>query len=181
LLRIIAGEFRGRRIRVPPVEGLRPTGERVREALFSILGERLSAARVLDAYAGSGALGLEALSRGAAHVTFVEADPRAVEEIERNVATLAVAARCRVVRGRVLDLLGRATLSGPFDLILADPPWQAGEGRPLLARIGTAGVVAPDGLVVVERAARDEPPPAEPLRLVRSARYGDTALDFFSP
>ena len=139
MLRIVAGEFRGRRIAVPSVPGLRPTGERVREALFSILAERPVGARVLDAYAGSGALGFEALSRGAAHVVFVESDPRAARGLEQTAAALGVADRCCVLRGRVDEVLGRGAARGPFDLILADPPWRAGEGPSLVVRAGREG------------------------------------------
>lgn len=184
MLRIIAGELRGRRIRVARVDGLRPTGERVREALFSILGDRVRHARVLDAYAGSGALGFEALSRGAASVVFIESAPAAVRELTRSADHLGVAARTSVLRGRTLELLGsdgHRAVRGPFDLVFADPPWTAQEGSAVVLGVGQPGVLAGDGLLILERSARESTPETTGLLApVRTARYGDTALDFFA-
>jgi 16S rRNA (guanine966-N2)-methyltransferase len=181
-LRIVAGELRGRRIRVPEVAGLRPTGERVREALFAILGARVVGATVLDLYAGTGALGFEALSRGAARVVFIEAAPRLVEQLGATAAALGVAGRCTIVPGQVLRLLGAGAAAGSFQIIVADPPWDSDEPGGLLPRVGERCCLAPGGVLVLERFARRQAPPApEGLLPVRSARYGDTALDFFEP
>jgi 16S rRNA (guanine966-N2)-methyltransferase len=175
--RIVAGRAGGRRLKVPP-QGTRPTSERVREALFNALeaaGE-LRDARVLDLYAGSGALGLEALSRGAADAVFVEADRRAAQVLRRNVAELALGGS--VLAGQVDSVLAQAA-GKPFDLVLADPPY-AVDGTRLgvtLAALAAGGWIAENGLVIVERAQRDGEPdwPAgfEPLRVMR---HGDTAL-----
>lgn len=146
-MRIIAGEFGSRRLVVPSGDAVRPTSDRAREALFAALGD-VSDARVLDLFAGSGALGLEALSRGADHAVFCERSPRALAALEANIATLGVEGRCTVVRGdalRRLDVLGDA-----FDVILLDPPYADWPrlGPRLAARIG--GLLAPGGRVVAE-------------------------------
>jgi 16S rRNA (guanine966-N2)-methyltransferase len=171
--RIVAGSAGGRRLAVPP-SGTRPTAERVREALFNALvaGYGLDGARVLDLYAGSGALGLEALSRGAASATFVESDRRALDVLRRNAATVGLAGAV-VVAGAVESVLaGRAAT--PFDVIIADPPYREPVDE-LLALVVRGGWLAPDGVLVLERANRDgvPSPPAE-LALIRSRRYGDT-------
>ena len=178
-IRIIAGSLRGRSIQVPEGGGVRPTADRVREALFSILADRVPGARVLDPFAGSGALGLEAISRGAARAVLVEADRRAVAVIRDNVALLAVEDRVRVVHSDVFLALERGELPGPWDLILVDPPYGGRSGSRLLRSLVAAGSLAPEAVVVVESEATD-PVPEWPTPLVagRRARYGRVALDF---
>jgi len=180
-LRIIAGEFKGRRIRIAAGAPTRPTAERVREALFSILGPGLPGARVLDAYSGSGALGFEALSRGAREVVFVDADPRAVRGLRSTAEALGAGDRCVVARGAVSDTLGSGTVVGPFDLILADPPYASEERGGFLRLIVERGLLAPTGRVVIERDHRAAPadPDRPGLRLARSERYGRCTLDFY--
>jgi 16S rRNA (guanine966-N2)-methyltransferase len=180
-LRIIAGELRGRRLLVPETPGVRPTGDRVREALFSILGGHLAGGRVLDAFAGSGALGFEALSRGMDAAEFVEADREAAETVRANAAALGVAARCRVHHGDVLRLLRRGALPGPFALVLADAPWTEEVLPSFLTALAEGAGLAPGATIVVERDARRSTPPSPAgLRHVRTAGYGRTALDFFA-
>jgi 16S rRNA (guanine966-N2)-methyltransferase len=176
-LRIIAGDQRGRRIAVPRGVSVRPTADRVREALFSILGTAVQDARVLDAYAGSGALGFEALSRGAAGATFLEADHRALRTIEASAEQLGLAGRCEFRHGRVVDLLRRGSIAGSYDLVLADPPYEAGEGGAFLVLV--VGVLVEGGTVVLERDARHEASAAPGLDLARTARYGRCCLDFY--
>jgi len=177
--RIIAGRAGGRRLTVPEGEVTRPTSDRVREALFSTLGSLtdLDDARVLDLYAGSGALGLEALSRGAAHVTFVERDRRALTCLRANIA----ATRLGPTTVRADDaarVLARAP-EHPVDLVLADPPYltPADRVRAVLDRGLASGWLADGGLVVVERSAR-APHPRWPaaLRVLQHREYGDTRL-----
>src|SRR3982750_4590828 len=120
-MRVIAGRFKGRRLKTPTWDGLRPTSDKRRETLFNILASRVEGARVLDGFAGTGAIGIEALSRGAAHVTFVEQDSRAVALIEANLALCGVAADYNVRRGEVLATLRQQDAA--FDLILLDPPY----------------------------------------------------------
>ena len=179
-LRIVAGELKGRRVFAPDVAGLRPTGNKAREALFSILGARVSGAEILDAYAGSGALGLEALSRGARSVTFVEADRRVLGALRSNVRDLDVEDRARVVSGRTEMLLRQGRLPGPFDLAFADPPWEGDAGPGFLIALDEAGA-CPTGTVVLERdAKRASADDIGAWRRVRTARYGRTCFDFYA-
>ena len=172
MLRIIGGRHRGRRLRFPAGVAIRPTPDRVRETLFNWLQPRIVGARVLDLFAGSGALGLEALSRGAAAVTLVEKDPRAVATIRANVAVVDVPG-AHVVSAPVARYL--AGEPSPFDVVLADPPYDdpVDELLTVLAKGWAADVV------VVERARRTPAPawPA-PLRPWKERTYGDTVLHF---
>lgn len=153
-MRIIAGEWRGRPLTAPAGQGTRPTADRTRETLFSMLASRLGSfegLRVADLYAGSGALGLEALSRGAAHATFVEKDPGALAAIRANVATLKAGDRVEI------RPLSAATLppAQPFDLLFADPPYAPGSGTAVVEHVGRAGWVGKGGWLAVETAADD--------------------------
>ncbi len=153
-MRIIAGKWRGRALAAPPGDATRPTADRVREALFSMLTSRLGSfegLRVLDGFAGTGALGLEALSRGAAHCTFVERDGAAVKVLKANVAKMGADA---AVLTTPVENLGLA--HAPCDLILLDPPYGEGLGDVALARLVAQGWVAPHALVSVETAKKDE-------------------------
>ena len=159
-MRIIAGEWRGRPIEVPPGRTTRPTSDRARETLFSMLASRLGSfdgLRVADLYAGSGALGLEALSRGAASATFVESDAAAAAAIRRNAEKLGAAGRIRVIIGSALSL----PRSGPFDLIFADPPYSAGSGTAVTKAIAEVGWLASGGWLSVETAKGEAVDPGD--------------------
>lgn len=174
-MRIIAGTLKGRRIAAPTWDGLRPTSDKLRETLFNVLAPRMDGARFLDGYAGTGAIGLEALSRGAAHVTFVETDPRAGRLIAENVQRCGVADGYTIVRGGLVETARRRSL-GPFDLVFLDPPY-ADAGTPDALRVALEWL-EPSGLLILEHAARDpvdDPPGA---RRVRDLRSGDSALAF---
>ena len=148
-MRIIAGEWRGRRIDAPPGMDTRPTADRVRETLFSMLASRLGSfeeLRVADLFAGSGALGLEALSRGAAHATFVESDAGAGRIIRANAERLGASDRIRLLSGSALAL----PKSEPFDLIFADPPYAPGSGSAVAEAVERAGWLAPGGWMIIE-------------------------------
>ncbi|MFM9978584.1 MAG: 16S rRNA (guanine(966)-N(2))-methyltransferase RsmD [Sphingomonadaceae bacterium] len=151
-MRIIAGDWRGRPLGAPKGTETRPTADRTREALFSMLTSRLGTfdgLRVADLFAGSGALGLEALSRGAAHCTFVEQDGAALDALRANVAKLGAIQRCDI---RAQSVLALPPASTPFDLILLDPPYRTGAGVVALERCLRLGWIAPGALVSVETA-----------------------------
>ncbi len=168
-MRIIAGEWGGRRIRAPRGRGVRPTTDRVREAWMSALAPRLAGARVVDLFAGSGALGLEALSRGAASVEFVERARDALDALEANVALLGAGDRVRVVRDDVFRYLARLP-DGSFDLALADPPYEHGHA----ARVLEWALAHPfAGELWVEHHTRE---PLPDLPGLRHRRYGDSTL-----
>ena len=171
--RVIAGRYGGRRLQAPAGAATRPTSDRVREALFSILGARVHDARVLDLFAGSGALGLEALSRGARHVTFVDSGPAALAALRANLAALG--AEADVVRSDALRWLRAASRGArQYDLVFLDPPYRraAELGAPLSDSL--PAVLAPGALVVAESDRR------APLELTITAnderRYGDTLI-----
>ena len=174
-MRIVAGAARGRRLASPP-DAVRPTSDRVREALFSSLASRVPGASVLDGFAGTGALGLEAASRGAAHVTCVERDRRALVALDTNVATVGSEA-VEVVRADLLQRVTGALPGAPFDVVLLDPPYALAEDvlAGLLADL--VGHLAADATVVVERAAA-APALRWPatLRADEPRRYGSTRL-----
>lgn len=154
-MRIVAGEWRGRAIKAPAGETTRPTADRTRETLFNMLASRLGSFEglsVADLFAGSGALGLEALSRGCASCLFVEEDKRAVETIRANIATLGAAPRCSVQQASVMRL-GPAKL--PHDLILLDPPYGSGAGAVALDRLVRLGWVGPATWISLETAAKE--------------------------
>ena len=181
-MRIIAGEWRGRLIEAPPGRATRPTADRVRETLFSMLTSRLGSfddLAVADLFAGSGALGFEALSRGAAAATFVEQDPKAVAAIRRNADRLGGAQRVRILGGSALAL----PPAGPFDLVFADPPYGEGSGSAAVQAVTKAGWLAPGGWMSVEtsRAEILDPGPLilETVRDVSRARL--TLLRLSSP
>lgn len=176
-MRIIGGTHRGRRLLTPRWDGLRPTSDRLRETLFDILGPCVEGARVLDGCAGTGAVGLEALSRGAAHALFVDRDPRAVALIRRNAEACGVADHCTVRRG-ALPAAFRRVAPGAFDLILLDPPYGAPDLGSMLA--AAAVRLDPGGRLVVEHARRVEPPVPPVLEARRSVRAGDSALRFYA-
>jgi len=174
LIRIVAGEFRGRRLGVGP--GVRPTTERAREALFSILGDRVRDARVLDAAAGSGALGFEALSRGAASAVFVEADRRVARVIDANVALVGAGDRAAVVVRTVAGFLRIDRPTG-FDLVFFDPPW----AEPVASELdGLWRAVSPGGIFVLERGSGGADPWPEAPRTPTTRRYGTTTLYLYS-
>ncbi|QKE84226.1 16S rRNA (guanine(966)-N(2))-methyltransferase RsmD [Arthrobacter sp. NEB 688] len=181
MTRIIAGTRGGRTLRTPPGSGTRPTSDRVREALFSALEARdaLRGGHVLDLYAGSGALGLEAMSRGARSCVLVESDRRAASVVAANVASLALTG-VRVVPTTVsAALAGQPGAEGPADLVFIDPPYDVGEEAlgTVLDRL-VDGWLAADGLVVVERSSRS-PEPAWPTGLERVGKprkYGETTV-----
>jgi 16S rRNA (guanine966-N2)-methyltransferase len=177
-MRVIAGSLKGRRLQTPAWDGLRPTSDKLRETLFNILAPRVAGARVLDAYAGTGAIGIEALSRGAAHVTFVERDRRAQALVEENLAHCGLSPDAYVIIrasvGRALDDLHAAS----FDIMIFDPPYDEQVDAVLAA---AAERLAPGGVLVFEHARRrPSPDRVGALRRSRVVTSGDSALALYT-
>jgi 16S rRNA (guanine966-N2)-methyltransferase len=170
-VRVVAGELRGRKLVAPPGDATRPTADRVREALFSILGD-ISGLRVLDLYAGSGALGIEALSRGAAAAVFVDSSQAAVTAIRRNLSELGLEAP--VQRRDALAYLAAAADGDPYDLVFADPPYDSAlrVGPDLAERLPP--ILSEDAVIVTESNKRA--PLELPFPLLRERSYGDTRI-----
>ena len=168
--------LKGRRLKTPAWDGLRPTSDKLRETLFNILAPRIAGARVLDGYAGTGAIGIEAISRGAAHVTFVERDRRAQALIADNLVHCGIADGYAIIRASAdrafADLAGAASV---FDIIVLDPPYDE------RAAFTVASLVAPDGVLVLEHASRSQAPDViGPLAHTRDVVSGDSALSFYA-
>jgi 16S rRNA (guanine966-N2)-methyltransferase len=177
-MRLSGGELRSRRIPVPPGRAIRPTPGRVREALFSILGSRIPGARVLDLYAGSGAVGFEALSRGAAHVTFVESHAPSAARIRGLARDFGVTGRTAVVAVPA-ERAARA-VGDPYDIVYADPPYASPPPERAFTSLRESGAIGPSTLVIYEH-RRGTPSVIAGLRSVRLARYGEVALEFMEP
>ncbi len=181
-MRIVAGKYRGRRLNAPEGRDTRPTSDRAREALFNILaGGRYSAgvspipgAQVLDAFAGTGALGLEALSRGAEHIFFIEQAAPALQALRANIKALAAQAACRLLASDVLH--PPPSPRGPMDLVLLDPPYDKGLLTPALAALADKGWIGARTLVVAEVMQREETVLPEGFTLLEARRYGKAKL-----
>ncbi|HZX95658.1 MAG TPA: 16S rRNA (guanine(966)-N(2))-methyltransferase RsmD [Myxococcales bacterium] len=179
-MRIVGGEARGRGLRAVPGTATRPTADRVRQSLFDALGQRMDGLAVLDLYAGTGALALEALSRGAARATLVESDARACGVIFHNLAALRYEDRARVLRATLPEAL--AQLRGEkFDLVFSDPPYASRGSGAMLEALRENGLLAAGARLVLEMDRR-EPAPAPPsgLQLADERRYGDTLVRIYS-
>ena len=183
-MRIVAGEFRGRALAAPPGERTRPTSDRARQAIFNILEHApwspgLRDARVIDLFAGSGALGFEALSRGAAFCLFVETDEAARGAIRETVEAFSLFGRTRVHRRDAADLGVRPGSDGPaFDLAFLDPPYGKGLGETALARLASGGWLAPGAAVVFERGVDEPPFPVSGFEALDARDYGAARVHF---
>jgi len=180
-MRVVAGELRSRRLHTVAGRETRPTSDRARAGLYDWLGPRVDGLRVLDLFAGTGALGIEALSRGAREAVFVERARGALRVLHRNLDELGLQERARVIEADLSrGLRPLVAKLGRFGLVLADPPYAAGAREPLFRDEAFADLVEPDGVVVIERSARDEAgSPATRLRLRGTKRYGETAFDWW--
>lgn len=175
-MRVIAGRLGGRRLVAPPGTSTRPTSDRVREALFSILAA-VGGARVLDLYAGTGALGIEALSRGAAHVVFVEAAPRTTAVLKKNLEALGLESESKVLSQRVDRAIEAVVQAGPYDLVLVDPPYaDILAAAAALGELGARGAFGADARIVIEHATSAPPPSISGVDVVSERRYGDTGV-----
>jgi len=180
-MRVIAGSHRGRRLSGPQGTVLRPTSDKVREALFSILGTQVSGGRFLDLYAGTGAVGIEALSRGASAVTFVESDPKAVQLLQKNLRTCQLLDRAQICEGQAAAFLERTDWwGGPYDVLFADPPYSALDELDILIHAWRPGLLSERAVVIIEQDSRTELPASiDHAALVRRYVYGDTALHLY--
>jgi 16S rRNA (guanine966-N2)-methyltransferase len=176
-MRIIAGANRGRVLKAPTWTGLRPTSDKLRETLFNIVAPQIDNSRVLDCFAGTGAIALEALSRGAAGAVCIDSDRRAIQLIEENRERCGETDRCAIIRGTVEHVLRAPHPGGPFDLIVLDPPYDFVHMEQALT--GAAAQRAPDAVVVLEHASRVAPPQPAGLTVVRTVRSGDSSLTFY--
>ena len=177
-MRIIAGTNKGRTLKAPSWSGLRPTSDKLRETLFNILASRMEGARVLDVFAGTGAIALEALSRGAVSATCIENNRRSAELIEENRKRCREENRCAIIRDAAERALVGPVAGGPFDIVVLDPPYDYAELETVVAN--AARQRAAEGLLVLEHAARVAPPAPAGLRPARTVKSGDSALTFYT-
>jgi 16S rRNA (guanine966-N2)-methyltransferase len=178
-VRVIGGSLKGRRLKPPSWAGLRPTSDRLRETVFDILADRVRNTRVLDGYAGTGALGIEAVSRGARSVVFVESDRRAAALIAENAAHCGIADQCVIIPTRFDRALASLRRGEPFDIVLLDPPYALGD-EPDTILVSVAGLVAANGLLMLEHSHRGLVPDAPgPLVRTRTVVAGDSALSWY--
>jgi 16S rRNA (guanine966-N2)-methyltransferase len=187
-MRILAGDHRGRRFKSVPKElPVKPISSRIKKSLFDILRPRLEGARFLDLYAGTGSVGLEALSRGAVFAFFVDRDKRCLAVIDENLKTLGFASKARTCFGDVrqdLSWVGYRAGTSAFDLVFLGPPYRDDEDRPLaystesLARVAEAGLLADGGMIMLQHHVKEEVALPAGLERLRREKYGDTFIDF---
>lgn len=180
-MRITAGEHRGRRLQSPTGLRTRPTSDRLRQAIFNVVGPRVAGARVLDLFAGTGALGLEALSRGAAEATFVERDRPALTSLRANLAVLGLSARARIVAQDALVALAGLTQAGErFDCVFLDPPYGGDAARRCVETLAPGAILSENALLVVQAFHKTElPERIGTLRRAWQRRYGETRLSLY--
>jgi 16S rRNA (guanine(966)-N(2))-methyltransferase RsmD len=181
-MRVVAGRLRGRALKAPPGDRTRPTGARVKEALFSILAD-VQGFGVLDLYAGSGALGIEALSRGAARAVFVEEARPALACLRENLSALGLVGEAQVIASRVQSARSALARHGPFDLVLCDPPWRDLPSALIeLEALARSGLFAPEARIALEHSAKDplSLPPTSNLLIHDTRMWGDTAITFLT-
>ena len=177
-MRIITGKYKGRKLYTPKDRHVRPTSDRVKEAIFSMLGEAIMDNRVLDLFAGTGSLGLESLSRGASHCVFVDNNRESIQLIKDNIAHLGAARESTVISGDYRIALNQ--MKDPFDLIFMDPPYHVEEIEDILLTIDKKGLLKEKGAIVVERDHRHTlPEEIGSYRTVKSKKYGMTRITFY--
>lgn len=185
-MRIVAGTFRGRQLVAPKGQSTRPTADRTRQALYNVLEHApwtiaLQGARVIDGFAGSGALGLEAISRGGAYCLFLDHSAAARDAIAANVAALKLSERTRIDRRDPTTLSARSNAEGPpFDLVFLDPPYGQGLGEAALARLASGGWLATEALAVLERGIADPSPTPTGFQLLDERVWGAARVSFLS-
>ncbi|MDP2807109.1 MAG: 16S rRNA (guanine(966)-N(2))-methyltransferase RsmD [bacterium] len=179
MLKIIAGEYRGRILKTPAGKQVRPSSGLLRGVIFNVLGDFVAGKKVLDIYAGSGALGIEALSRGAAEVTLVEADRSTAGLISQNLEMLKVQNNAKVIIQNVLDFMAAA--GEQYDLILADPPYLANVSSQILDMAAKHGLLAPDGILVIQHHRAEKiVPETQGLALWKCKKHGKSSVEFYT-
>lgn len=180
-MRIIAGEYRGRRIKHPQNKEIRPTKDRVREAVFSMIAEKVPGSRVLDLFAGSGAYGLEALSRGAKSCIFVEENRDACRVIQDNIDSLSLSERTQIAQEDVFYAAESLSENGEkFDLVFSDPPYKTGLAKKTLNSIYHYDILNPAGLLILEHYRTEETPKTEgSVSIVKQKTYGDISISIY--
>lgn len=181
-MRIISGEFRNREIKMPNSRDVRPTSQKVRKAIFDVLSGEIAGKKVLDLFSGSGALGFEALSLGAEHITFVEKKQISIKTIYENTALLGVQDKCRVISRDALETLDKLHIQkSGFDLVFADPPYIGGLAKKCLLKISSCDILLSPAIVVIEHYKKDElPTESNDLKLWQLKNYGDTLVSFYT-
>ena len=179
-MRVISGTLKGRRLIAPDGRATRPTADRIKESVFNILAGSLIDRRVLDLYAGTGALGIEALSRGAASAVFIDQAKTALAALRRNLVSLKLEDRARIIRWNILNNLNcLAAIDQQPDLVFMDPPYEANAVAPTLTALVSCGALAPGALIVIEHSVRETfTPPFDRLRLSDQRRFGKTLVSF---
>ena len=180
-MRVVAGSARGRKLKAPRGMETRPTADRVKESIFNVLSSRLIATRVLDLFAGTGSLGIEALSRGADHAVFVEDNPRVIQIIRENVEAAGFVEKATVLRREAIGAIAEFQRSGEkFDLAFADPPYQKGWVSRVMQAMAAGPILAPGGVLVLEHTRREPAPQlVGALVLSRQLTYGDTVVSLY--
>ena len=181
-MKVIAGIYKGRQLLGPQGHSLRPTPNKVKEALFSIIGTRISQARVADLYSGTGAIGIEALSRGADHVTFVDSNKQALALLRKNLALCKLSSQAAIHQLFVETFLQKSTLqASPFDLVFADPPYTLDANKELLPSLASSVTIHAQSLVILEHSSKATVSHSiKQLSLQRQYQYGDTTLSVFT-
>lgn len=184
-MKVLTGRLKGREIRFKPMPGVRPTADKIRKAMIDTLRPKLAGARVLDLFAGSGAIGFEAVSNGAASVLFVESDRDRARSISDTAAALGLEEVCPVEREDAFRAVARLAAEGrAYDLIFADPPYRSGDAARIVGALMGSKLLAPDGILVVECAAEEKVPspdaPAGPLRMLRAREYGGSKVVYLA-
>jgi len=178
-LRVISGTLKGRRLVCPPGLTTRPTADRTKESIFNILSGRFQGKRVLDLFAGTGALGIEALSRGAAFAVFIDQGRASMDTIQRNIRALGLEAHCRTVRWNIRKNLNCLRSTQPFDLVFMDPPYATDSVTPVLTSLAACGALCPGGRIVIEHNDRERIVlPTNRLELTDQRRFGKTLVSF---
>jgi 16S rRNA (guanine(966)-N(2))-methyltransferase RsmD len=180
-MRVIAGKYKSRLLDYPHIKSVRPTMDRVKESVFNVLGDSVEGGRVLDLFAGSGSLGIEALSRGAASVVFVESHPVAIGVLRKNIEALKIQDMCTVLGRDVLPTLSYLhDTHNVFDLIILDPPYGTDLTKKTLMKIYASDILAPNGNMVVEHSAHDQLPSSKDIGVITHKEFGETFVTFFN-